>query len=121
MLNKAGTITDGNMEVVDVIPIDKNVDIKAILSNFAHFSEDNNATIQAIRKNYPLKDKWIVKDIIPFSSARKYSAITFEKKGSYILGAPEIILGDEIKKIKSLIDKYLEDYRVYYYVIVMKN
>ena len=111
-LDKTGTITDGNMEVVDVITNDKNVDIKAILSNFAHFSEDNNATIQAIRKNYPLKDKWIVKDIIPFSSARKYSAITFEKKGSYILGAPEIILGDEIKKIKSLIDKYLEDYRV---------
>lgn len=112
-LDKTGTITDNHMEVIDIVPIStSNYEIKNILGNFAHFSQDNNSTITALRKKYPLKEKWIVNQFTPFSSARKYSGMTFEHEGSFILGAPDYIIGENINKVKSMVDRYVNDYRV---------
>ena len=48
-------------------------------------------------------------DSIPFSSQRKYQAVTFENYGTFILGAPEFILGSEFEKIKDDVDKYAKN------------
>lgn len=47
-----------------------------------------------------------------FSSKNKWSAITFENQGSYIIGAPEFILKNNFKKYENTINKYTKDYRV---------
>ena len=113
-LDKTGTLTEGIMEVKDYIPInDSDTNMKNILSNIAKFSEDGNSTINAIKDYF----KDITNEFIPvkkyaFSSKKKWSAITFENQGSYIIGAPEFILKNNFKKYENTINKYTKDYRV---------
>lgn len=113
-LDKTGTLTEGIMEVKDYIPInDSDTNMKNILSNIAKFSEDENSTINAIKDYF----KDITNEFIPvkkyaFSSKTKWSAITFENQGSYIIGAPEFILKNNFKKYENTINKYTKDYRV---------
>lgn len=113
-LDKTGTLTEGIMEVKDYIPInDSDTNMKNILSNIAKFSEDENSTINAIKDYF----KDITNEFVPvkkyaFSSKTKWSAITFENQGSYIIGAPEFILKNNFKKYENTINKYTKDYRV---------
>ncbi len=37
---------------------------------------------------------WVVEDAVPFSSARKWSAARIAERGSWVLGAPEIVAAD---------------------------
>lgn len=113
-LDKTGTLTEGIMEVIDLVPITKSEDeVKNIMGNIAKFSEDENSTIDAIRnyfKNIKIKFNPINK--IPFSSEIKWSGINFEKQGSYIIGAPEIVLKKNFENYEDIINKYTKDYRV---------
>lgn len=113
-LDKTGTLTEGIMEVKDYIPInDSDTNMKNILSNIAKFSEDENSTINAIKDYF----KDVTNEFVPvkkyaFSSKNKWSAITFENQGSYIIGAPEFILKNNFKKYENTTNKYTKDYRV---------
>ena len=106
-LDKTGTLTKGTMEVKDIIPIEKGKEeIHEILGNLVKFSEDENATIEAIRKYCKKVSKpWTPTKKIAFSSQTKWSAITFEDKGTYLLGAPEFL------GVQGF-EKYAKDYRV---------
>lgn len=53
-----------------------------------------NPTLQAIGDAYPTAPAWRVRSSVPFSSGRKWSSATFEDHGTWILGAPEIVLDD---------------------------
>ena len=108
--DKTGTLTEGIMEVKDVIPL-KQYPLTDIISNFSHSIEDENATILALKKHYPLKNKKEVLKTYPFSSLKKWSGITFKEEGSFILGAAEFILKDT-SKIDFYLKKYSEEYRV---------
>lgn len=113
-LDKTGTLTEGNMEVKEIVPInlDKN-EMENILANLGKFSTDTNSTITAIRDNYNhIENEFIPTNIIPFSSKTKWSGINFENEGSYIIGAPEFVLGNKFNNYKVEIEKYSEDYRV---------
>lgn len=113
-LDKTGTLTEGIMEVKDYIPInDSDTNMKNILSNISKFLEDENSTINAIKDYF----KDVTNEFVPvkkyaFSSKNKWSAITFENQGSYIIGAPEFILKNNFKKYENTINKYTKDYRV---------
>ena len=116
-LDKTGTLTEGRMEVNDLIgvnnkPIDK--DLTNILANIANYSEDENPTMQAIKDKFlsELTEKFDVTEKVAFSSKTKWSGITFTDKGTYILGAPEFILRDNFKNYENYIKKYTENYRV---------
>lgn len=91
-LDKTGTITEGNMQVEDILIKEEAFDIKGLLALFHNALHDENATAQAIRSfvgDTTCQDD-VVK-VLPFSSARKCSAVTFEKSGTFILGAYEFI------------------------------
>ena len=111
-LDKTGTITEGAMEFVDVIPVscDKK-DLDEILANICYGFDNVNATMEAIQSKYKTKGIWRIQDKIEFSSARKYSSITFYDHGTYLIGAPEFILKENISTYQDIIDKYT-DYRV---------
>ena len=72
--------------------------MQELLTDYALAAQDTNATMQALRayaEQYRLdhpREAKLALDIQPFSSSRKYSAITFET-GTYRLGAPEFVLG----------------------------
>lgn len=113
-LDKTGTLTEGCMEVKDFLPVNKTkAEMKNIMINISMASEDENATIEAIR-NYFTKPEslWTAKKKVAFSSQTKWSGITFEEKGTFILGAPEIVLKEAYPQNKEVMDKYIKDYRV---------
>ena len=110
-LDKTGTITEGIMEVVDVIDLDKDYDSSEILANINYQLNENNPTGIALNNKFGKKDNYKLIKKIPFSSAKKYSGCEFDK-GKFLIGAPEFILGDKIKKYKKELDKYINQYRV---------
>lgn len=113
-LDKTGTITEGNMEVKNIIPL-SNINVKEIediIGDVCYFSKDNNSVMQAIRKKYNKDSNLTPKKIVPFSSKQKYSGITFKEKGTYILGAPEFVLGDNFSTIQNTVKKYIDNNRV---------
>ncbi len=112
-LDKTGTITEGRMEIKGIVP--ENFDkekIEDILGELSIALEDINPTMEAIRQTYKKNAKLNAIGKVPFSSQRKWSAVFFEDEGSYILGAPEIVLGKEYEKYKSKLDEYSEECRV---------
>ncbi len=112
--DKTGTLTEGVMEVKDFIPVNETKEgMKNILANIAIATDDENTTINAI-KNYFNKTNEIFEPIkkIAFSSKTKWSGINFKEQGTYLLGAPEILLKQDFEKYKNDINKYAEDYRV---------
>ncbi|NLZ25572.1 MAG: HAD-IC family P-type ATPase [Clostridiales bacterium] len=109
-LDKTGTITEGSMQVVDMLPEGVLIEeFKRILKNLDSAVKDDNATAQAIREY--LKDiekSASAKSIIPFSSARKWSGAVFDDAG-YVLGAPEFVFGELTESQKEHIKKFAEN------------
>ena len=105
-LDKTGTITDGRMTVVkDVMLTDKHPhSLNDIIGCMENVLDDSNQTAIALRSYYLPKNEFTASKILPFSSARKYSAVTFADIGTYVLGAPEFILHDIPEKISEEIE-----------------
>ncbi|HFI0092508.1 TPA: cation-translocating P-type ATPase [Streptococcus suis] len=95
-LDKTGTITQGKMTVENLLPLTNHYSldtIQQILATYIQTSEDTNSTAQAIRKEYgDLEHHYKASHIIPFSSDRKWGAMTIENIGHIFLGAPEMLL-----------------------------
>lgn len=112
-LDKTGTITEGAMEFVDDIPYNGVIKEKIddALANICYAFDNTNATMEAIQEHYSSKGIWSVKDKQEFSSSRKYSAVEFEERGTFYIGAPEFVLKDSYHQYQSFLDQYT-DYRV---------
>ena len=102
-LDKTGTLTEGLLELDNVIPLSEKYNIDDILSAIGNELNDNN-TVKAIHDKYNKNSNLEVIDIIPFSSKKKYSGITFKNIGTFVLGAPDFLTDD--KEILKLINRY---------------
>lgn len=112
-LDKTGTITEGAMELSNVICEDgvNEGAMNELLSNLAYAFDNSNATMDAIRDKYPNKGMWTVIDKLEFSSSRKFSAVTFDNRGTFYFGAPEFVLRTDFNSYRAKIESYSE-YRV---------
>lgn len=116
-LDKTGTITDGTMTVKNMIEYvnASGMQTKRAISLILASLEDKNLTSEALEEKFGIAQKKIKTNaIIPFSSARKYSAVEFDKYGTFALGAPEFVLSKEaLTKVSEDVDKNAkEGYRV---------
>lgn len=96
-LDKTGTLTEGDIvlagcDVLDGAP--GGADAGAALGLLAA-DPSPNATMIALRGAYPVRDGWARTGGTPFSSARKWSAVTAGERGTWVMGAPEMVLPDD--------------------------
>ena len=103
-LDKTGTITTGDLDVVEVVPQkDASLErIREIMGELVGAFDDTNATQDALKKYFKATGNWKVQQKIPFSSERKFRAISFEEQGSFVLGAPEFLQGEDSELIKTV-------------------
>lgn len=107
-LDKTGTLTRGDLRLAEIKNIGSENDykIEEILSSMIHELPSNNPTQKAILDKYKdCKGKLKCVEKIAFSSKRKWSGITFENEGTWILGAPEIILNKTYNLIKGTVEE----------------
>ena len=104
-IDKTGTITEPQpaFERVDLLdaasddgrPGDGDPGAEAlalqVLGAIAATASHANSTLSAIGEAIPAPQGWTVEDSVPFSSARKWSAARIAGRGSWVLGAPEIV------------------------------
>ena len=114
-LDKTGTITDGTMTVKSIIEYknDSGVALKNVVSAMLNAQNDTNLTSEALKERFGTAKRYRFKEIIPFSSSRKYSAVQFDRYGTFAIGAPEFVIKDGFSQIASEVEKQsLEGYRV---------
>ncbi|MDZ5724741.1 cation-translocating P-type ATPase [Acetobacterium sp. K1/6] len=109
-LDKTGTITEGNMEVLSMETIchDKNPvqAIRALIANL----KDDNATYRALSESCQGEaPKWLCERVIPFSSERKWSGAFFAEQGTFVIGAPEFVLKERYDEIKEKVEHYASE------------
>ncbi|MDH2904672.1 MAG: HAD-IC family P-type ATPase [Actinomycetota bacterium] len=92
--DKTGTLTDGSVILDRVEVLDDSLPVAAALSSLAN-DQNANATLRALQEEYPPSVDWRRGDVVPFSSARKWSAVNFAEHGTWLLGAPEMVLRAE--------------------------
>ena len=109
-LDKTGTITDGRMKVSDCILLNNTSDygIDDILGSMLASLNDNNQTSIALYERFGHSSALQPIAILPFSSARKLSAVTFEGEGTYIMGAPEFVLKPMPVRIDKIVKQYAQ-------------
>ena len=109
-LDKTGTITDGTLKFEQALleEVSENR-VNTIMGALLHHLKDQNATATALRKAFPAISDWQVEKVIPFSSARKWSGVSFKDQGSFAFGAPEFIFKEMTAEMQSKIQPYLEE------------
>ena len=106
-LDKTGTLTEGAIEFARAEPLDGSEPelVDAALRALAH--DDNpNGTLVALAAAYPEATDWVRTGAVPFSSARKWSAVTFENNGSWVFGAPEMVWPDPASPVRVHADAF---------------
>src|SRR6516165_8287468 len=98
--DKTGTLTDGTVAFDSLIRLDDQAPAEAALGALAD-DEARNATLAAIGQAFPPPQGWARQDAVPFSSARKWSAASFAGHGTWVLGAPEIVLAGSQDRLLS--------------------
>jgi cation-transporting ATPase E len=91
-LDKTGTLTHGDIEFDRVTGLHPSADdlIPEALGLISQ-SDDANATAVAIGAVYRVTT-WVADTRVPFSSARKWSAVVAHDQGCWVFGAPEMVL-----------------------------
>ena len=114
-LDKTGTLTDGTMNVKNVVPLDTtNEEIFRIMQKYTMATKSQNSTSLALDKYFFSENAELgdAKKVIEFSSDRKFSAVEFGgKEGTYMLGAPEFVTNKDklTKELKQTIKNITQD------------
>lgn len=93
-VDKTGTLTANRLLMHDVLPRDITKDaFTQALGAMVSSASTSNKTSEAIATAYPQPPQTLLAEV-PFSSARKWSAVAFDgetRRGIYALGAPEML------------------------------
>jgi cation-transporting ATPase E len=93
-VDKTGTLTDGTIAFGSLIRLGGQAPVTGALGALAA-EQARNPTLAAIGQAFPPPGGWQRTAAVPFSSARKWSAASFAGYGTWVLGAPELVLPGE--------------------------
>ena len=90
--DKTGTLTEGRVEWGQLITPEgiAEEEIPAGLAALAA-AQPQNATLLAVREGAGPDPGWRHTRLVPFSSQRKWSGASFAGRGTWVLGAPEVV------------------------------
>ncbi len=111
-VDKTGTVTEPNMHMKELVPLDTDDPddyrmIEGILRDFVLNMNADNNTMEALKSHFGESKTFRKASAIKgFSSATKYSAVEFDEKTAYILGAPEFILRRDYDQFREIIETH---------------
>ncbi len=91
-LDKTGTLTESALEVASIEPVPGEQAPLDALGALPQTEARPNASLAAIGEAVAITPGWIAEVVVPFSSARKWSGATFTDHGTWMLGAPDVLL-----------------------------
>jgi cation-transporting P-type ATPase E len=91
-IDKTGTITTGNIvfEGIEILDGTDEPTVRAALGALADDPAANN-TLTTIGDAIPPPKDWTTGALVPFDSSRKWKANAYEGRGTWYLGAPEML------------------------------
>ncbi len=109
-LDKTGTITEGCMQVDEAVPLPGFTEgaMKEALTALVNNLADSNPTFMALKDWLPDHTEWQAVETVAFSSARKWSGAYFPRRGCYVMGAGEFILGGAFAPYKAQAEAYAQ-------------
>ncbi|OBF65328.1 magnesium-transporting ATPase [Mycobacterium sp. 852002-51971_SCH5477799-a] len=91
--DKTGTLTESGMRVATVDELDPPEDgIADVLASLAAADPRPNASMRAIAETYSEPPGWTATATAPFKSATKWSGVSFDGHGNWVMGAPDVLL-----------------------------
>ena len=109
-VDKTGTVTENKMTVEDVVPLCpdrfEESDIRLIMADYVGAMRADNDTMAALRRYFTGEVKQQAIIAVPFTSARKFGGVSFHEDETYLLGAPDVLLGERYGKYAAQIDAY---------------
>jgi cation-transporting P-type ATPase E len=93
--DKTGTLTENGMRVCDVEELDvtqQRERVADVLASLAAADARPNASMQAIAETYNQPPGWIATASAPFKSATKWSGVSYQDRGNWVIGAPDVLL-----------------------------
>ena len=107
-VDKTGTITDGNLNVIQLVNLSKlsDAEIGQIIHSIEVATGDTNATAKALLERFGDAKTFECEKVLPFMSDNKYSAVSTNLGITYLLGAIEFL---NVKNKEALI-KQSEEY-----------
>jgi cation-transporting ATPase E len=92
-IDKTGTLTDGTLELVEVVaPDGDGGEAERSLGRFAASAGERNRTLETIADAFPAEPEAIAGEV-PFSSKWKWSGLTLNGSASFVIGAPDVLIG----------------------------
>ena len=109
-VDKTGTLTEGGLRVTEVVALTADRDRPvAALAALAGADPSPNTTLSAIGEAFAdPRPGWTVESSVPFSSIRRWSGASFGPAGTWVLGAPDVLLGPaaDDDRVRTLVDWY---------------
>ncbi|MEE4025654.1 HAD-IC family P-type ATPase [Gordonia sp. PKS22-38] len=105
--DKTGTLTENGMRVAEVRALEDAESASSaspaggadrVLAAIATHDPRPNASIQALAEAYPAAPEWTMTAVEPFTSAKKWSGMSFRDAatgrdmGNWLIGAPDVLL-----------------------------
>ncbi|MGV8908727.1 MAG: HAD-IC family P-type ATPase [Propionicimonas sp.] len=102
--DKTGTLTENGLRFSHVELLDGAEEgaVNGVLARLASADPRPNASMKALGQALPEEaDAWPVTAMAPFTSAKKWSGISFGDHGNWIIGAPDVLAGPSTQASKS--------------------
>ena len=108
-VDKTGTVTQPDMSVQELVCLDPQTSpqqVEGVLGVYYQVMDADNDTAKALARRFQQGNGWQAQQVVPFTSANKWSAVVFQGQGSYVIGAPEFILKKNYQAIANRVEPY---------------
>ena len=107
-VDKTGTITEPDMQLEQLLPLSDTprMQLETALQAMYGAGEPENETAAALQRAFPGRSDWQLQAHTPFTSQTKWSSWTFSEKGSFLVGAPDVLLDESHTDVRQEAERW---------------